>query len=132
MYPHERSLVKNLAGKPFALIGVNSDSELAIPQQLVEQGKVTWRSFQNGPQGQAISDTFQVQGWPTVLLLDANGVVRFENPQRSKEGIEALDQAIAELLEEMGEEFPAEKIKEDAIAEGKRKFAKLDVGRRKN
>ena len=25
MYPHERSLVKKLAEKPFALLGVNSD-----------------------------------------------------------------------------------------------------------
>ena len=27
MYPHERSLVKRLANKPFALIGVNSDRD---------------------------------------------------------------------------------------------------------
>ena len=27
MYPHERSLVKRLEGKPFALIGVNSDTD---------------------------------------------------------------------------------------------------------
>ncbi len=25
MYPHERSLVEKLEGKPFALIGINSD-----------------------------------------------------------------------------------------------------------
>ena len=28
MYPHERSLVKRLKDKPFALIGVNSDADL--------------------------------------------------------------------------------------------------------
>jgi hypothetical protein len=27
MYPHERSLVKKMEGKPFALIGVNSDED---------------------------------------------------------------------------------------------------------
>jgi hypothetical protein len=27
MYPHERSLVKKMEGKPFALIGVNSDAD---------------------------------------------------------------------------------------------------------
>jgi len=27
MYPHERSLVKKLEGKPFALIGINSDTD---------------------------------------------------------------------------------------------------------
>ena len=28
MYPHERSLVKRLENEPFALIGVNSDTDL--------------------------------------------------------------------------------------------------------
>ena len=27
MYPHERSLVKKMEGKPFVLLGVNSDAD---------------------------------------------------------------------------------------------------------
>jgi hypothetical protein len=27
MYPHERSLVNRLAGKPFVLLGINSDDD---------------------------------------------------------------------------------------------------------
>jgi hypothetical protein len=125
MYPHERSLVKNLSGKSFALIGVNSDRDISTPQNLVKQGKVTWRSFWNGEEGTRgpISEAFQVNGWPTVYLIDANGVVRYENPQRSPEGLKAIDDAIAELLAEIGEEFPAEQIEKDAEAERTRQFA---------
>ena len=37
MYPHERSLVKQLADKPFALIGVNSDSDLEKIRETVKE-----------------------------------------------------------------------------------------------
>jgi len=107
MYPHERSLVKKLAGKPFVIIGVNSDRDLNTVKKLTEDGTVTWRSFQNneGKDG-VISQQWQVTGWPTVYLIDAKGVIRYVNPQRS--GTKSLDDAIAILLTEMGEEFPAD------------------------
>ena len=35
MYPHERSLVKRLAGRPFALLGVNSDQDRKVLQTVI-------------------------------------------------------------------------------------------------
>jgi len=114
MFPHERSLVKNLSGKPFALIGVNSDQKLSTPQGLTKDGTVTWRSFQNGDRGtQTISQAFGVTGWPTIYLIDAEGVVRYKNPGRG----EALNEKIAELLAEVDVEFPHEKVISDEKAE---------------
>ena len=135
MYPHERSLVKHLAGKPFALIGVNSDQDVSIPQQLAKDGTVTWRSFQNDGPDVAISDTWQVRGWPTVYLIDAEGVIRYKNP-RGKE----LDNAIEELLAEIDVEFPREAIdatreeeeaKAQAAAKAKREAAKKAAAEKK-
>ena len=37
MYPHERSLVRHLADKPFAIIGVNSDDDLEETRKVVEK-----------------------------------------------------------------------------------------------
>ena len=48
MYPHERSLVKKLEGKPFALIGVNSDTRRETAKKATISEKLTWRSFWNG------------------------------------------------------------------------------------
>ena len=45
LIPHERSLVKRLAGKPFALIGVNTDEDREELKKVVKQEKITWRSF---------------------------------------------------------------------------------------
>jgi hypothetical protein len=49
MYPHERSLVKRLEGRPFAIVGVNSDDDLAALQPILAHQGITWRSFWNGP-----------------------------------------------------------------------------------
>jgi len=98
MYPHERSLVKRLADEPFALIGVNSDTDLAeLKPRLVEEN-ITWRSFWNGPEGTngPISTEWNVQSWPTLYVLDHEGRIRFRDVRG-----EALDAAIDELLAEM-------------------------------
>ena len=99
MYPHERSLVKQLADQPFALIGVNSDRDLEQIREVVKEKNITWRSFWNGPQGTGgpISTEWGVTGWPTIYVLDADGRIRYKNV-RGKE----MDEAITTLLAEMG------------------------------
>ncbi len=97
MFPHERSLVKRLADKPFALIGVNSDTDREVLKQVLETKKLTWRSFWNGGSTSGpISTTWNVHGWPTIYVLDAEGKIRY----RGVKG-EQLDQAIDTLLAEM-------------------------------
>ena len=101
MYPHERSLVKQLSEKPFALIGVNSDSELDEIRSIVKEKNITWRSFWNGPDGTSgpISTQWNVSGWPTIYVMDAEGKIRYKNVRGAK-----MDEAITTLLAEMGHE----------------------------
>ncbi len=95
MYPHERSLVKKLSDKPFALIGVNSDPDLAEIRKIVKEKELTWRSFWNGPKGTQgpISTQWNVQGWPTIYVIDHEGVIRYKDVRG-----ERLDAAIEELV----------------------------------
>ena len=96
MYPHERSLVEKLKEKPFALIGVNSDIDKAALKKRMAEEKITWRSFWSGPKGTSgpIATTWNVHGWPTVYILDHNGVIRFKGHGGD------LDKVIDELLKE--------------------------------
>jgi hypothetical protein len=98
MYPHERSLVKRLDNRPFALIGINSDPDRQALKKVLEDEKITWRSFWNGPKGTGgpISAEWRVRGWPTIYVLDANGVIR----ARDVRG-EAMDRAVDALLAEL-------------------------------
>jgi len=98
MYEHERSLVKRLEGKPFALIGVNSDTDREQLKKTLVEERLTWRSFWNGGStGGPISRAWKVSSWPSIWIIDANGVIRYRNVRGP-----AMDQAVDALLAEMG------------------------------
>lgn len=101
MYPHEQLLVKKLAGKPFAIVGVNSDSDREEIRKIVRQKNLTWRSFWNGPDGKfgPISRRWDIEGWPTIYLIDAKGIIRHK--QMGGE-TEPLDREITRLMAELG------------------------------
>ena len=109
MYPHERSLVKRLANKPFALIGVNSDRDKAKLKPRMEEENITWRSFWNGPRGTSgpISKAWNVRSWPTIYVLDHKGVIRYKNVRGEK-----MDEAVDTLLAEMESAGEASDTKE--------------------
>jgi AhpC/TSA family len=100
MYPHERSLVKRLQDKPFALIGVNSDKDRAELKKAMEKEKITWRSFWNGGGTPGrISRRWEVRGWPTLFLLDAKGVIRHKHV--GSPGDKVLDEELDKLIAEV-------------------------------
>ena len=105
MVPHERSLVKQLADKPFALIGVNSDEDIEVARKSVEDLNINWRSFWNGERGTwgPIATKWNVASWPTTYLIDAKGIIRHKNLRGKK-----LDAAIEELMAEAGHEVELE------------------------
>lgn len=94
MLPHERSLVKELKGRPFAIVGINSDSKKRL-QELVADGTTTWRNFTNEQSYGKISDTWGVKGWPTLYLLDHNGVIKHKGLRG-----EPMEKAILEMVAE--------------------------------
>ncbi len=99
MYPHERSLVKKMEGKPFALVGVNSDRDKADLKKAMEKENITWRSFWNGGSTSGpISTRWAVQGWPTLYLIDHKGVIR--KKWVGSPGNEVMDKEIDKLVKE--------------------------------
>lgn len=97
MYPHERSLVERLADEPFALVGVNSDRDHDKIVEVMKEENITWPSFWNGGGTDGpISTRWNVSGWPTIYVIDAEGVIRYKNVRG-----DALDAAVDELLAEM-------------------------------
>lgn len=105
MYGHERSLVNELADKPFALIGVNTDSSLEKFQGAVKENDLNWRSFYDGNPGGKIVVDYAIESFPTIILIDENGVVQSFNPGRSEKTVEArvkiIDAKIKEMLNKL-------------------------------
>jgi hypothetical protein len=103
MVPHERSLVKRLADKPFVLLGVNLDSSRTILKSCEEKNQITWRSFFDGRDG-PISKEHNIKGLPTIYVLDARAIIRYKNVRG-----EAMDRAVDQLLAELDKRLKREK-----------------------
>jgi hypothetical protein len=85
-----------MEGKPFALIGVNSDAKAQL-KQVLKKENMTWRSFWDGGNTSGpIATKWNVHSWPTIYVLDAKGVIRFKGPREQQ-----LDQAVDSLLKEL-------------------------------
>jgi hypothetical protein len=103
MYPHERSLVKKLEGKPFALIGINSDTDRDKIKERIKEEKMTWRSWWDGGSTSGpIASSWNVQGWPTLYILDHKGVIRHKF--LGFPGEEKFDGAVEALLKDAEKE----------------------------
>jgi|SRR5712675_2061728 len=100
MIPHERSLVEKLKDKPFTLIGVNSDTDKALIRREAKEKGVTWRSFWCGDKGTGgpIPAKWNVNGWPTIYVIDDQGVIRFKGVKGQR-----MEDAVETLLAEMAQ-----------------------------
>jgi peroxiredoxin len=78
MYPYERTLGQRLAQKPFALLGVNGDQKIDIPTGVLAQEGLPMRCWFDGPNG-ALCAACCIQTYPSFLLLDHRGVIRFKH-----------------------------------------------------
>lgn len=96
MFPHERSLVQRMQGKPFALIGVNGDDD-DVSEKVKDQ-MISWRSFKDNRGGDKpkISQEWNVQGWPTLYLIDHEGIIRHK--WLGSPGDEVIDEEIDKLV----------------------------------
>ena len=110
--PHERSLEKNLEGKPFVLLGVNSYRDRDLLKNVLAKEKIPWRSWwDGGGTSGPISRRWNIQAWPTLYLIDAKGVIRYKGEQLRaitlrKKGdgwvpVQLLDEAVGTLVKEM-------------------------------
>lgn len=109
MYSHERSLVKRMTGKQFALLGINSDKDKDELIEAMKKEGVTWRSFWNGPEGTQgpIAQSWNIEAWPTLYVLDIEGRIRFKSV--GSPGEKVIDGWIDTLLDEASETAPTKR-----------------------
>jgi peroxiredoxin len=97
--------VKNLENKPFALLGVNVDCyPVDQLKKVVARERLTWRSFVDPPGGSEegfpgrISKQWNLEGTPTLYLIDHKGVIRYK--WLGDSGAKVIDEAIEKLIQE--------------------------------
>ena len=96
--PHEQALVKRLEGKPFVLLGFNGDDDRETASRVAQREGMNWRSWWDRGRHATIIRRWNVVGWPTTYVLDAQGVIRYKDV-RGQELDEATDALIKEIEE---------------------------------
>jgi peroxiredoxin len=94
MYPQERALAERTKREPFALLGVESDSTDAARAAATRES-IGWPVVVDDDCDGPIATAWDIQTWPTTVLVDASGVIR-----RIHLRGEELDRAIDELIAE--------------------------------
>jgi thiol-disulfide isomerase/thioredoxin len=94
--PHERELAERFKGRPFTLLGVDCEPNKAAALKVMKEQGITWPNWNDGDPGEGpIAQTYHVRGFPTVVLIDAQGVIRIPNMLGS-----GLDKAVEDLIKE--------------------------------
>ena len=96
-WPHERSLVKKLQGKPFALIGVDilKHTPASLKKVMAEQN-ITWRTFADDG---TIAKKWNFPPTPAFYVLDGKGVIRHK--WIGHPGEKTIDEALDKLIREV-------------------------------
>jgi len=97
MLPHEKKLVKLLDGKPFALLGINSDGDAATVKKILAEQNITWRQAIDEDTSGALATKWNISGWPTIFVIDAKGVIRYRDVRDQE-----MEDAVKKLLAEAG------------------------------
>jgi thiol-disulfide isomerase/thioredoxin len=100
MIPHEREMVARLRDKPFVLVSISADEKKETLTKFLAKEKMPWTHWWNGCDGGILAD-WDVQGYPTIYVLDAKGVIRHKDLRGEK-----LEEAVNKLLEERAKETP--------------------------
>jgi hypothetical protein len=96
MLPHTKALVERLKDEPFAFLGVSSDGKAEDVRPKLAEAGITWRQAIDVKPSGPWASKWNVQGWPTIYVIDAKGVIR----KRGFLGSEDIDHAVEELLAE--------------------------------
>ena len=93
--PHERELMERYRGRPFTVFGVCSELTREEGLATARRNRMDWPHLWTGPEGThaAVLAKWNIDAWPTVYVLDANGVIRAKNVRGAD-----LDAALRELL----------------------------------
>lgn len=94
MVPHNRALVEHYRDRPVVLLGVNADRSRADLQHAQEANRINWRSWFD--EDGAIGEAFGIEAYPTVLVLDKAGVIRYISVGVPGEG--EVEKAVEEAL----------------------------------
>lgn len=91
--PELRNLYKRYSKEPsFMLIGISSDGDEQVWKEFTEKNRMVWPQYRD--RDRRIQSLFNVRAFPTYILIDHEGIVRFQSTGFSWMRSANLDDAI--------------------------------------
>jgi thiol-disulfide isomerase/thioredoxin len=88
--PHGRQMVQEYKGRPFVALGVNNDDDPDEPRSSKVLALRCWADGKGGP----ITRSWGIEFFPTVFLIDHEGIIR----EKFVGDFSRLDEAVARLV----------------------------------
>ena len=95
MIPHERELVKRLAGEPFTFVGISADDDIADLAGSSPRSEISWPQIHDG-NGGPLQRKYGIEYFPSIFVLDGHGIIRYRDV-RGADLDKAVDTLSAEL-----------------------------------
>jgi thiol-disulfide isomerase/thioredoxin len=73
--PILRDLNKKYAGKPFQLVGISSDNDEDVWRTFIQAQHMDWSEYID--LSDEVLQAFKIESFPTYIVLDKDGVIRF-------------------------------------------------------
>ena len=94
--PILKDLQKKHAGEPFVILSISSDPEETALRTFIEKNRIVWPQYWDG--NRTLQQTFDIKAFPTYVLVDDEGIVRFRTSGGGMKQEAALEDAIKKLL----------------------------------
>jgi TonB family protein len=94
--PTLRGLQKRHAKDAFVLLGVSSDNEETVVRSFTEQNRLIWPQYWD--RDRKVQQAFDVRAYPTYVLIDDEGIVRFRTTGGGLREPMGLEDAIKKQL----------------------------------
>jgi hypothetical protein len=88
-----------MAGRPFVVLGVNTDEDRQAIKAVIAKEELKWRSWWDGGSTEGpIVTQWQIGNWPTLYVIDGKSVIRYIEDQGGGVDVEPLEAAIEKLV----------------------------------
>lgn len=93
--PQLRKLRESLRGRPFEVIGINSDGNLDALRRFLTANHVDWTTVVDRGTDGPVAKAWRIGQWPATFLIDKDGVIRARDLTLS-----SFEANIAEIMQE--------------------------------
>jgi len=94
--PDVRDTQKKLSKDPFMMVSISSDSDESVWRTFIAKNQMSWPQYWD--RDRKVIQAFEIRAFPTYIVLDQEGIVRFRSVGQNFQGNAQLSDALKKQL----------------------------------